>query len=489
MDIFITTCLILMSCALKASPLPLKSVLSDSSEDVNDIHRISSFYHRLTKVNQIGGSSKPSESMELSASNYYEPSNEYTTQPSPEDFEFEKINPSDIKNSNQNETADGLAMIENLSKNNSNITTQQQMSTMQMPPDLEASDNQKFSKLLFSSPSATVTSNGPSGPFKAIICHDCENSEGRNVGHSVSFSAIKSWNVGSSKTEIKSQLEQNPNHTVTQQQTYPVENGVNVKLEEKYFTDQHDENQQIEMNDKVELFKVENVPSVTEKTNEGRNTWKYSHLPINNENIKHGNQISPKRPIFTDLLKVPYDVLNAPLSETPPPEPVKGTEIHINHQQKFNDTITSNYQHFQQFIHKNLNSEPNTNHQHYQSTPMPEQNYEVDESVSIMTNGRAHGVQSTTARINSHQDEKNANHHQSNSPQDQEQDAKFGYVVEGRNFRKYRVEEKTADGFIVGEYGLLNNNDGSPIQGVRYTADSNINPRLIYDALLKFLSL
>lgn len=43
--------------------------------------------------------------------------------------------------------------------------------------------------------------------------------------------------------------------------------------------------------------------------------------------------------------------------------------------------------------------------------------------------------------------------------------------------------------FFSSEYGLLNNNDGSPIQGVRYTADSNINPRLIYDALLKFLSL
>lgn len=43
--------------------------------------------------------------------------------------------------------------------------------------------------------------------------------------------------------------------------------------------------------------------------------------------------------------------------------------------------------------------------------------------------------------------------------------------------------------FISREYGLLNNNDGSPIQGVRYTADSNINPSLIYEALLKFLSL
>uniref|UniRef100_A0A182W582 Uncharacterized protein n=1 Tax=Anopheles minimus TaxID=112268 RepID=A0A182W582_9DIPT len=67
-------------------------------------------------------------------------------------------------------------------------------------------------------------------------------------------------------------------------------------------------------------------------------------------------------------------------------------------------------------------------------------------------------------------------------------DSKVGYVVEGRNYRKYRVEEKTPDGFIVGEYGVLSHNDGN-LRGVRYTADSDINPRLIYDALLKFLSL
>lgn len=152
---------------------------------------------------------------------------------------------------------------------------------------------------------------------------------------------------------------------------------------------------------------------------------------------------SQKKPIFNDLLRVPYDVLNAPLTETPLPESVKSTQIHINHQQKFNDTITSNYQHFQQFIQKNL--KPNAM-QHYQSTAMPEQNYEVDESVSLMTNGRVHGVQSTTARVNLHVDDLPANI----PHQEQEQDAKFGYVVEGRNFRKYRVEEKTADGFIVG---------------------------------------
>jgi len=105
----------------------------------------------------------------------------------------------------------------------------------------------------------------------------------------------------------------------------------------------------------------------------------------------------------------------------------------------------------------------------------PEENYEVDEAVSVMTNGRAHGVQpqstSSPARL---------------SVQDAEK--KSGYVVEGRNYRKYRVEERTPDGFIVGEYGVVSHDDGS-LRGVRYTADGTINPRLIYDALLKFLNL
>lgn len=99
---------------------------------------------------------------------------------------------------------------------------------------------------------------------------------------------------------------------------------------------------------------------------------------------------------------------------------------------------------------------------------MPEQNYEVEEALSLRTNGRVHGVQgSQTARPDNN---------------------KFGYVVEGRDFKKYRVEERTADGFIVGEYGVVRHDDGS-LRGVRYTADSNINPKVIYEALVKFLSL
>ncbi|XP_030753089.1 uncharacterized protein LOC115880101 [Sitophilus oryzae] len=104
----------------------------------------------------------------------------------------------------------------------------------------------------------------------------------------------------------------------------------------------------------------------------------------------------------------------------------------------------------------------------------PEQNYEVDEAVSVVTNGRAHGIQDDQLL--------------SKKKTEDDKDQKFGYVVEGRNYRKYRVEERTPDGFIVGEYGVVSHDDGS-LRGVRYTADGTINPRLIYDALMKFLSL
>lgn len=111
-----------------------------------------------------------------------------------------------------------------------------------------------------------------------------------------------------------------------------------------------------------------------------------------------------------------------------------------------------------------------------QYAQQPEQNYEVDESVSVMSNGRVHGVQPSQSQSPA----------QKSSKKDDNQ--KVGYVVEGRNYRKYRVEERTSDGFIVGEYGVVSHDDGS-LRGVRYTADGTINPRLIYDALMKFLAL
>ncbi|PZC82748.1 hypothetical protein B5X24_HaOG209846 [Helicoverpa armigera] len=101
----------------------------------------------------------------------------------------------------------------------------------------------------------------------------------------------------------------------------------------------------------------------------------------------------------------------------------------------------------------------------------PEKNYEVDEKISVLTDGRSHGVQPDTTTEKCKQDT-----------------CKVGYVLEGRQFKKYRVEERTPDGFIVGEYGVVRNEDGA-LRGVRYTADGDASPRLIHDALMKFLQL
>lgn len=115
---------------------------------------------------------------------------------------------------------------------------------------------------------------------------------------------------------------------------------------------------------------------------------------------------------------------------------------------------------------------------HAHSGEPDEENYEVDESVSVGSNGKAYGPQSTTITVAE----------APNSSAHEEDGRKVGYVEEGRNYHKYRVEERTPDGFIVGEYGVVSHDDGS-LRGVRYTADGTIDPRLIYDALMKFLAL
>lgn len=138
----------------------------------------------------------------------------------------------------------------------------------------------------------------------------------------------------------------------------------------------------------------------------------------------------------------------------------------------------------------------------------PEQNYEVDEAVSVLSDGRAHGVQqhlqvpATTAPTWSSSlaavtainetavpaaasvSDDAASTTSTGTPETR----KSGYVVDGKHYRKYRVEEETPDGFIVGEYGVVSHHDGNT-RGVRYTADSSINPRVIYEALAKFLAL
>lgn len=128
----------------------------------------------------------------------------------------------------------------------------------------------------------------------------------------------------------------------------------------------------------------------------------------------------------------------------------------------------------------------------------PEQNYEVDEAVSVLSDGRVHGVQhhqpvpTTEASWSSVTSTTTASTTTSTTTTTAASGAvetrKSGYVVDGKHYRKYRVEEETPDGFIVGEYGVVSHHDGTT-RGVRYTADSSINPRVIYEALAKFLAL
>lgn len=138
----------------------------------------------------------------------------------------------------------------------------------------------------------------------------------------------------------------------------------------------------------------------------------------------------------------------------------------------------------------------------------PEQNYEVDEAVSVLSDGRVHGVQQqqtppTTAAASSTTDDAavaavtttststtttTTISITSTTTTQAPETRKSGYVVDGKHYRKYRVEEETPDGFIVGEYGVVSHHDGTT-RGVRYTADSSINPRVIYEALAKFLAL
>lgn len=312
----------------------------------------------------------------------------------------------------------------------------------------------------------------------------------------MSFSAIKSWNVGNNVNGALTKFNESSHLTNTGAISSPVKDD-QVKVSENNDDDDDDDDisrdeqttqkydyKVTEVNHKTASVPVENQGSYFESQvslndsgltpkllNKNNEEWNYSLLTVRNENINVNDPLtttvttttipfvassSPskafiimqKKPIFNDLLKVPYDVLNAPLPvETPTHEPIKETQIHINHQQKLNDTIT-NYQHFQQFIQKNSQQPSPTSVRYYQSTPMPEQNYEVDESVSLMTNGRVHGVQSTTQKpLNIDKTLQPTIHAQLNIDG---QDAKFGVVFEGRDFRKYKVEEKTADGFIVG---------------------------------------
>ncbi|XP_076373794.1 uncharacterized protein LOC143258547 [Tachypleus tridentatus] len=64
---------------------------------------------------------------------------------------------------------------------------------------------------------------------------------------------------------------------------------------------------------------------------------------------------------------------------------------------------------------------------------------------------------------------------------------KLGYSIDDGQFKKFRYEEKTPDGLIVGEFGF--HHDNGIIRGVRYTAEAGVHPKILYESLVKFLSL
>ncbi|KRT86317.1 hypothetical protein AMK59_1265 [Oryctes borbonicus] len=125
-------------------------------------------------------------------------------------------------------------------------------------------------------------------------------------------------------------------------------------------------------------------------------------------------------------------------------------------------------------INWGMQQKPYMTKQKMPATYNSEENYEVDEAVSVQTNGKSHGVQPSPST--------------EDGLQKPTAKSKNGYVIEGRKERRYRVEERTSDGFIVGEFGIVNRDDGL-LRGVRYTAEETINPKIIYDTLMKFLSL
>lgn len=64
---------------------------------------------------------------------------------------------------------------------------------------------------------------------------------------------------------------------------------------------------------------------------------------------------------------------------------------------------------------------------------------------------------------------------------------KLGYTVSEGNLKKFRYEERTPEGAIVGEFGF-HKNDGV-IRGVRYSAEPGVHPKVLYEALVKFFTL
>lgn len=201
---------------------------------------------------------------------------------------------------------------------------------------------------------------------------------------------------------------------------------------------------------------------------------------------------SPVKKVIFNLDKLPYDLLNAPVSEEDNNSKNYLFAPHLDAQRFHHFNRKSQDQQFQSKHqlpptsqrHRTTTDPREETTRHHDLDWTPEPNYEdLPPSATSAPNLHHHSSTSSSSSSSAPNDDDPPD-----DSNDDEADPKVGFVVEGRNYRKYRVEEKTPDGFIVGEYGVVSNNDGS-LRGVRYTADSNISPNLIYEALMKFLSL
>lgn len=231
------------------------------------------------------------------------------------------------------------------------------------------------------------------------------------------------------------------------------------------------------------------VTTTTDSTTISSTTMPPTNTPTTSSQEEHSTIIIPtsssyptstERIILHDLNKIPYDKLNAPVEESQNndlhallgkfvPSNCKQQQQQQEIQQATTDEMKSTDTHFVSL--DDDNDEQNDDNENVNNDTTSTDNEFHKDFTEQKTDDAGVGIAEHSYRST-----------------EEEDDAKFGYVVEGRNYRKYRVEEKTSDGYLVGEYGVLSHNDGS-LRGVRYTADSNINPRLIHDALMKFLSL
>lgn len=167
--------------------MPLKNRLTPSTnifDNINNHDQNKAFYYPPITSNINNNR----EAINPSSSNYYvsenpnedgdnvEYSDDYevdTLAPSIENFESEKINkkPSDIKKLTLMTVSNDSSIIEPDTAIAADLTLKKNNSSF-LPPTtsyLDESNSRNLSKLLFSSPSATVTSNGPSVTYLKIL--------------------------------------------------------------------------------------------------------------------------------------------------------------------------------------------------------------------------------------------------------------------------------------------------------------------------------